>query len=105
MDPVALAGVFLGGAAALTSGASALYFRSQARAAHRQAEQSQRQSETSDRLAIMESNLGMYERFRETRNQFLHFPNLQQEWRDTQPRFSEMFDACGGLDKFIAVRE
>ena len=47
----------------------------------------------------------MYSRFRETRNQFLHFPNLQQEWRETQPRFSEMFDACGGLDNFIAVRE
>ena len=53
----------------------------------------------------MQSNLEMYARFRDTRNQFLHFPNLQQEWRDTQPRFSEMFDACGGLDKFIAVRE
>ena len=29
----------------------------------------------------------MYSRFRETRNQFLHFPNLQQEWRETQPRY------------------
>src|SRR5256885_411133 len=32
-------------------------------------------------------------------------PNLQQEWRDTQPGFGEIFDACGGLDHFIAVRE
>jgi hypothetical protein len=56
-------------------------------------------------LARMESNLAMYERFRETRNQFLRFPNLEREWRDTQPAFSEMFDAAGGIDKFVAVRE
>ena len=53
----------------------------------------------------MQSNLEMYARFRETRNQFLRFENLQNEWRETQPRFAEMFDACGGLDNFIAVRE
>ena len=104
-DPVAVFGVVLGGAGCVASAASAVYFRSQARAAHRQADEARRQSENSDRLSMMESNLAMYARFRETRNQFLHFPNLQQEWRDTQPRFSEMFDACGGLDKFIAVRE
>ena len=53
----------------------------------------------------MESNLQMYARFRETRNQFLRFPNLQREWRETQPSFDEIFDACGGLENFIAVRE
>ena len=104
-DPVAVYGVVLGGAGCVASAASAVYFRSQARAAHRQAEEARHQSESADRLALMQSNLEMYARFRDTRNQFLHFPNLQQEWRDTQPRFSEMFDACGGLDKFIAVRE
>ncbi len=104
-DPVAIFGVVLGGAGCVASAASAVYFRSQARAAHRQAAEAQRQSESADRLALMHSNLDMYARFRETRNQFLHFPNLQQEWRDTQPRFAEMFDACGGLDNFIAVRE
>ncbi|TMK94463.1 MAG: hypothetical protein E6G42_04580 [Actinobacteria bacterium] len=104
-DSLAIVGAALGGVGILTSGASAAYFRSQARAAHRQADEARRQSESTSRLAMMESNLGMYARFRETRNQFLHFANLQQEWRDTQPRFSEMFDICGGLDKFIAVRE
>jgi hypothetical protein len=104
-DSVAIFGAVLGGAGCVTSAASALYFRSQARAAHRQAESARRTSENTDRLAMMESNLGMYARFRETRNQFLQFANLQQEWRETQPRFAEMFDACGGLDKFIAVRE
>jgi hypothetical protein len=84
---------------------SAVYFRSQARAGHRQAAEAPRQSECADRLALMHGNLDIYARFRETRNQFLHFLNLQQEWRDTQPRFAEMFDACGGLDNFIAVRE
>lgn len=105
MDPVAVSGVALGGVGLLASAASAVYFRSQARAAHRQAEEARRQSETADRLALMQSNLDMYARFRETRNKFLHFDNLQQEWRETQPRFSEMFDTCGGLDKFVAVRE
>jgi len=104
-DPVAVFGVVLGGAGCVASAASAVYFRSQARAAHRQADEARRQSESSDRLSIMESNLAMYARFRETRNQFLHFPNLQKEWRETQPRFNEMFDACGGLDNFIVVRE
>jgi hypothetical protein len=75
-----------------------VYFRSQARAAHRQ-------SEVADRVALMESNLQMYSRFRETRNQFLQFPTLQREWRETQPGFSEIFDASGGLDQFIAVLE
>jgi hypothetical protein len=89
----------------VAAGASARYFRSQARAAHKQAEEARHQSENADRLALLHSNLEMYSRFRETRNQFLHFPNLQQEWRDTQPRFAEIFDACGGLDNFIAVRE
>jgi len=53
----------------------------------------------------MHGNLDIDARFRETRNQFLKFPSLQEEWRETQPRFSEIFDACGGLDHFIAVRE
>jgi hypothetical protein len=104
-DPVAVFGVALGGAGCVASAASAVYFRSQARAAHRQAEEARHQSQSADRLALMQSNLEMYARFRETRNQFLRFPNLQQEWRQTQPRFAEMFDACGGLDNFIAVRE
>lgn len=30
---------------------------------------------------------------------------MQKEWRETQPSFGEIFDACGGLDNFIAVRE
>src|SRR5262249_22324354 len=50
-------------------------------------------------------NLEMYARSRDTRNQFRRFDNLQREWRETQPRFAEMFDTCGGLDNFIAVRE
>jgi hypothetical protein len=104
-DTTAVFAVVLAGVSCVASGASAMYFRSQARAAHRQAEEARHQSESADRLALMHSNLEMYSRFRETRNQFLHFPNLQQEWRETQPRFSEMFDACGGLDNFIAVRE
>ena len=104
-DSVALFGVFLGGASCVATGASAIYFRSQARAAHQHAEEARHQSESADRLGLMQSNLEMYARFRETRNQFLQFPNLQREWRETQPRFAEMFDACGGLDKFIAVRE
>ena len=104
-DPLAIFGVVLGGAGCVASAASAVYFRSQARAAHRQAEEARHQSENADRLAVMQSNLEMYARFRETRNQFLRFPNLQKEWRETQPRFNEMFDACGGLDNFIAVRE
>jgi hypothetical protein len=97
-DSLAIFGVVLGGAGCIASAASAVYFRSQARAAHRQ-------SEVADRVAMMESNLQMYARFRETRNQFLRVPNLQKEWRETQPRFSEIFDACGGLDNFVAVRE
>jgi len=105
VEPVAVFGVVLGGAGCVASATSAVYFRSQARAAHRQAAEAQRQSENADRLALMQSNLEMYARFRETRNQFLHFPNPQREWRETQPRFAEMFDACGGLDNFIAVRE
>ena len=104
-DPVAIFGVVLGGASIVTSGASAVYFRSQARAAHRQAEEARHQSENADRLAMMESNLQMYARFRDTRNQFLHFPNLEKEWHESHPRFGEISDACGGLDKFIAVRE
>jgi hypothetical protein len=104
-DPLAVFGVVLGGAGCVASAASAVYFRSQARAAHRQADEARRQSESADRLALMHSNLEMYARFRETRNQFLQFPNLQREWRETQPRFAEMFDACGGLENFIAVRE
>ncbi len=104
-DPLAVFGVVLGGAGCVASAASAVYFRSQARAAHRQADEARRQSESADRLALMHSNLEMYARFRETRNQFLNFPNLQREWRETQPRFAEMFDACGGLENFIAVRE
>ena len=104
-DPVAVYGVVLGGAGCVASAASAVYFRSQARAAHRQADEARRQSESADRLTLMHSNLEMYARFRETRNQFLNFPNLQREWRETQPRFAEMFDACGGLENFIAVRE
>ena len=102
---IAVLGVVLGGASLVASAASAIYFRSQARAAHRQAEEARHQSESADRVALMQSNLQMYARFRETRNQFLHFDNLMHEWRETQPRFAEMFDACGGLDKFIAVRE
>jgi len=97
-NTLAIYGVVLGAAGCVASGASAVYFRSQARAAHRQ-------SDVADRVAMMESNLQMYARFRETRNQFLRFPNLQKEWRETQPRFAEIFDACGGLDNFIAVRE
>src|SRR5439155_17288753 len=95
-DPLAIYGIALGGAGCVASAASAVYFRSQARAAHRQ-------SDVADRVALMESNLQMYARFRETRNQFLKFPSLQEEWRETQPRFAEIFDACGGLDNFIAV--
>ena len=105
MDPVAVFGVVLGGAGCVASAASAVYFRSQARAAHRQAAEARHQSESGDRLSLMQSNLEMYARFRETRNQFLNFPNLLREWRETQPRFAEMFDACGGADNFIAVRE
>src|SRR6266487_1279571 len=97
-DPIAIYGVALGAAGCVASAASAVYFRSQAHAAHRQ-------SDVADRVAMMESNLQMYARFRETRNQFLRFPNLQKEWRETQPSFAEIFDACGGLDNFIAVRE
>jgi hypothetical protein len=97
-DPVAIYGVVLGGAGCVASLASAVYFRSQAHAIRRQ-------SDVADRVAMMESNLEMYARFRETRNKFLQFPNLQQEWRESEPRFGEMFDACGGLDNFIAVRE
>jgi hypothetical protein len=104
-DPTALFAVGLAGVSCVAAGASAGYFRSQARAAHKQAEEARHQSENADRLALLHSNLEMYSRFRETRNQFLHFPNLQKEWRETQPRFAEMFDACGGLDNFIAVRE
>jgi hypothetical protein len=102
---IAVLGVVLGGASLIASAASAVYFRSQARASHRQAEEATKQSENADRLALMQSNLEMYARFRDTRNQFLRFDNLQREWRETQPRFAEMFDACGGLDNFIAVRE
>jgi hypothetical protein len=102
---IAVLGVVLGGASLIATVACAFYFRSQARAAHLQAEEARRQSESADRVALMESNLQMYARFRDTRNQFLHFDNLQREWRETQPRFAEMFDACGGLDSFIAVRE
>lgn len=102
---IAVVGVVLGAASLVASAACVVYFRSQARAAHRQAEEASRQSENADRLALMQSNLEMYARFRDTRNQFLHFDNLQREWRETQPRFAEMFDACGGLDNFIAVRE
>ena len=104
-DPVAVFGVVLGGAGIVTSGASAVYFRSQARAAQHQAEEARHQSESADRLAMMESNLQMYARFRDTRNQFLHFPNLEREWHESHPRFGEMSEACGGLDNFIAVRE
>jgi hypothetical protein len=102
---IAVLGVVLGAASLVATGASAIYFRSQARAAHRQVEEARRQTETADRLALMRSNLEMYARFRDTRNQFLRFDNLEREWRETQPRFAEMFDACGGLDNFIAVRE
>src|SRR6266571_9448104 len=73
-DSVAIFGVVLGAAGCIASAASAVYFRSQARAAHRQ-------SEVADRVAMMDSNLQMYARFRETRNQFLRVPNLQKEWR------------------------
>jgi len=104
-DPVAVFGVILGGAGIVTSGASAVYFRSQARAAQNQAEEARHQSESANRLAMMESNLQMYGRFRDTRNQFLHFPNLEREWHESHPRFGEMSEACGGLDNFIAVRE
>ena len=104
-DTTALFAVALAGVSCVASAASAVYFRSQASSARRQAEEAKHQSEHADRLALMHSNLEMYSRFRETRNQFLRFPNLQTEWRDTQPRFSEMFDACEGLDNFIAVRE
>jgi len=97
-DLTALIGIVVAALTAVAAAISALYFRSQAREA-------ERQSENAMRLGAMESNLQMYARFRETRNQFLRFPNLEQEWRDTQPGFSEMFDACGGLDKFVAVRE
>jgi hypothetical protein len=97
-DSVAIFGVVLGGAACIASAASTVYFRSQARAAHRQ-------SDVADRVAMMESNLQMYARFRETRNQFLRVPTLQKEWRETQPSFAEIFDACGGLDNFVAARE
>jgi hypothetical protein len=104
-DPVALVGVILGGAGCVATAISAVYFRQQAAAAHRQADEARRQSESATRVAMMQSNLAMYERFRETRNQFLRFPNLEREWRETQPAFSEMFDASGGIDKFVAVRE
>jgi hypothetical protein len=97
-NTLAIYGVVLGAAGCVASAASAVYFRAQARAAHRQ-------SEVADRVALMESNLQMYSRFRETRNQFLQFPSLQREWRDTQPGFGEIFDASGGLDHFIAVPE
>jgi hypothetical protein len=105
VDPVAVFGVVLGGAGCVASATSAVYFRSQARAAHHQVQEARHQSESADRLSLMQSNLEMYARFRETRNQFLHFPNLLREWRETQPRFAEMFDACGGTETFIAVRE
>ena len=104
-DTTALFAVALAGVSCVASAASAVYFRLQASSARRQAEEAKHQSEHADRVALMHSNLEMYSRFRETRNQFLRFPNLQTEWRDTQPRFSEMFDACEGLDNFIAVRE
>ena len=104
-DSVAIFGVVLGAAGCIASAASAVYFRSQARAAHHQAEEARHQSENADRLAMMESNLQMYARFRDTRNQFLHFPNLEREWHESHPRFGEMSEACGGLDNFIAVRE
>ena len=97
--------VVLAAVSCVASGASAIYFRSQARSAEEHTKEARRQSENADRLALMHSNLEMYSRFRETRNKFLQFPNLQTEWRETQPRFAEMFDACGGLDNFIAVRE
>ena len=96
-DPLAIVGVVLGGAGCVATAVSAVYFRSQAAAAHRQADEAKRQSESATRLAMMESNLAMYERFRETRNQFLRFPNLEKEWRDTQPTFAQMFDSTGGI--------
>jgi hypothetical protein len=105
VDSVALVGVVLGGAGLVTGGLSLLYVRTQALAAQRQAEEASRQSENATRLAMMESNFHMFARFRETRNRFLEYPNLEKEWRDTQPGFAETFDACGGLDKFIAVRD
>jgi len=105
VDTTAVIAVALAGGSCVAAAASAVYFRSQARSANMQAEEAHRQSEHADRLALMHSNLEMYSRFRETRNQFLRFPNLLQEWRETQPRFAEMFDTCGGLENFIAVRE
>lgn len=105
MDPLPILGVALGAGACVASAVSALYFKRQAEAAHRQADEASRQSEHANRLARMESNLTMYARFRETRNEFLRHPNLEREWRTTQPAFNEMFDACGGLDNFIVVRE
>jgi hypothetical protein len=104
-DTTALIGIGLGAAGILTSGVSLLYFREQAAAARRQAEEARRQSESATRLALMESNLHMYGRFRETRNRFLDHPNLEKEWRDSHPTFSATFDACGGLDEFVAVRD
>jgi len=105
VDAAATLGVALGAAGLLTSGFSLVYFRMQADAARRQADEARRQTEGATRLAMMESNLHMYARFRETRNNFLEYPNLEREWRSTHPAFNEMFDACGGLDNFIAVRD
>lgn len=105
MDPIALLGVTLGGAGLVTSTASVLYCKRQADAAHRQADEARRQTEASGRVAVMESNLAMYARFRDVRNEFLRHRQLEKEWRETQPAFHAMFDACGGLENFIVVRE
>jgi hypothetical protein len=104
-DPLPIIGVVLGGGACVASAVSAVYFRNQARAAERQAEEAVRQSENAMRIGMMESNLEMYARFRDTRNTFLRYPNLEKEWRETQPTFDAMFDACGGIENFVAVRD
>ena len=104
-DPLAIVGVILGAGACLASGLSAVYFKRQADAAHRQADEARRAAETTSQLALMESNLAMYGRFRDVRNEFLRHPRLEKEWRETQPAFNAMFDACGGLENFIVVRE
>lgn len=97
-DPVAIFGVVLGGAGMITGAASLVYVRTHSRAALRH-------SESAERLALMESNIAMFARFRQTRDSFLKFPNLQKEWRESWPHLAQLFDDCGGLESYFAVRE
>ncbi|HEV8361147.1 MAG TPA: hypothetical protein VGR28_11905 [Candidatus Thermoplasmatota archaeon] len=91
------AGAAFGIVALVVACASLAYARTQAQAARRQAEAERT-------LAALEMNRDMTQRIFETRRMFFENEALARDYFASNPGFEASFEAAGGLEAWIAMR-